>query len=66
MMLHDAKIEATCDNQHCHESEWLDTHWYVGGYNLSDDEAARELRGREWIVTTDGKHYCCTACAETA
>lgn len=63
-MIHDAKVEVTCDGDRCRSIEWLDMDYGTQGYHLSDTEAEKELVQREWIVS-DGKHYCDEECAQS-
>ena len=68
-MIHDAKVEVTCDGSCCHESvEILPPYVYRdysgtnGYYDTSDRAIVKELTNEGWFIQDD-KHYCCAECA---
>lgn len=72
-MIHDAKIEVTCDGKGCTSSELYDMPYVYrtmsessGYYDYDEDDIADWLRDEcDWIVRDD-KHYCCEECAEAS
>lgn len=68
-MIHDAKVEVTCDGEKCRESiEVQPDYTYPnysgkgGSYDTSDSAIERKIEEEGWEVV-DGKHYC-ESCAE--
>jgi len=69
-MIHDAKVEVTCDGKGCYDGVQVEPEFVYSGmsessgrYDTSDKAIERKLGSEhEWIVD-DGKHYCCVACA---
>ena len=64
-MIHDAKVEVTCDGERCTESILIDLPYVYtslsgsGGHYDSKKETINEAVRREgWIVTYGGNHYC--------
>ena len=78
-MIHDAKIEVTCDNDDCNESVDVSPPYVYrtlrgddGCYDTSDDTIKRELKSAHgWEVRerysaryeTRTLHFCCEECA---
>jgi hypothetical protein len=67
-MIHDAKVEVTCDGEKCRESVTVSPHFmhrdYSGknGFYDCSDDAIEELLGLEgW--TTDGEEHFCPSCS---
>lgn len=67
-MIHDARIEVTCDGCNGAGVEYDVPYTYMslnggGGAYRADDEKIEEWLVDEcdWIVK-DGKHYCCESC----
>ena len=68
-MIHDARIEVTCDGRRCAEAIDVYPHYVYfdysgksGKYEDSDEVIEELIEKEEWIVK-DGKHYCCKECA---
>jgi hypothetical protein len=57
-MIHAPEIEVTCDNDDCSESVFLPMNWYVGGYDLKNEDVERILSGDHNWKTDGDKHYC--------
>lgn len=73
-MIHDAKVEVTCDNPNfCRESVEVDLPYVYGGimhtdgrYDFDKKAIHKTLeREHDWIVIF-GKHFCSDSCAESA
>lgn len=63
-MIHDAKVEVTCDGKGCGESIEIEPEYVYrnysgssGYYDTSDDAIERKLEREGWTVL-DGQHYC--------
>ena len=70
-MIHDAKIEVTCDNSECDDYIEISPPYVYGdysgnnGYYDTDDSTLNELiKQQEWgfIETEDGYEYYCEDC----
>ena len=71
-MIHDAKVEVTCDARCCDGSEYVDLHWvyddysgFNGHYDSSDSVIEDALEDLDWVIS-DGKHFCCKDCFENS
>ena len=71
-MIHDAKVEITCDCPGCNASEHYDPPYVYtsmsgagGHYDVNDEKIEEWLPRRDWVVR-GGKHYCCEECADSA
>ena len=69
-MIHDAKVEVTCDARNCDGSEYVDLVWVYsdysgnnGYYDSSDSVIEDALEDLDWVIY-DGKHFCCKDCFE--
>lgn len=72
-MIHDAKIEVTCDGNAgmCRSNEFYEPPYVYSTYSgkdgrYDDDDKKIEtwlVDECSWIVR-DGKHYCCEECAD--
>ena len=61
-MIHDAKVEVTCDGEDCRESMFVDLQAGARNtYLASDSIIEREVEREGWIVR-DGNHYCSEEC----
>lgn len=63
-MIHDAKVEVTCDGEHCMESIEVEPEFVYpdysgknGYYNTKDSALEKLIEQAEWQVK-DGKHFC--------
>jgi hypothetical protein len=63
-VIHDAKVEVTCDGNGCMESieicpdyVYFDYSGNNGGYDTSNDAIEKKLDEFDWVVI-DGKHLC--------
>lgn len=63
-MIHDAKIEVTCDGEHCRESieiqpdyVYRDRSAASGHYETRDSFIETKISEEGWTVK-DGKHFC--------
>ena len=65
-MIHDAKVEVTCDGARCDEFVFADLHAGSRNTYIAEDSAIeREIaRDYEWIVI-NGKHYCSEHCSKS-
>jgi len=69
-MIHDAKIEITCDGNCCSESIEYDMPFVFsdysgesGHYASNDADIETFLNDDDWIVDGD-KHFCCEECKD--
>ena len=64
-MIHDAKVEVTCDSEGCSQSVVVDLDYVYESYSdrsgrYDDNDASIEeslISKHDWTVS-DGKHYC--------
>lgn len=69
-MIHDAKVEVTCDNDGCQESVFVELEWVYftrdessGHYEVRDFKIEEKLvKDHGWVVH-DEKHFCDPGCA---
>lgn len=55
-MIHDAKVEITCDGEFCTESVFVGL--------VSDEEVERIItQDYGWFID-DGRHFCCVECCK--
>lgn len=63
-MIHDAKVEATCDEDGCHESVQLEPKYVyasmsgAGGHYDTSERALNSLLENEGWTVVDDKTYC--------
>lgn len=69
-MIHDAKVEVTCDGERCTENVFLEPEYvyqsYNGGgghYDTRDKSLFKLLVDEGWTVTDEEKTFC-ESCAE--
>jgi len=69
-VIHDPKIEITCDGKNCNEYVEYEMPWVYhtysgdsGHYGSNEADTESFLVGEEWIVK-DKKHFCHEGCAE--
>lgn len=63
-MIHDARVEVTCDAPDCRTSEEMELRATAGGgYYRSDSSIENSLARHYGWVCRDGKHYCSSECA---
>jgi len=67
-MIHDAKVEVTCDGADCFESIDIQLDYVYGGimgtdgrYNDDDDDINNKVDKQGWTV--DGDEHFCSNCA---
>jgi hypothetical protein len=72
-MIHDARVEVTCDNDDCCSSTEIELNFVYHGmsgrsgqYDHDDSSVEKDLRAEGWIVSEDHKHYCCEECSTNA
>lgn len=63
-MIHDARVEITCDGENCHESIMVQPDYVYtsqsgagGHYDCRESAIEKKLLREGWGVR-DGKHYC--------
>jgi len=68
MMIHDAKVEVTCDSRNCYGSEDIDLEYKYnnysgdsGYYDSNESDIEDKLKDLDWVVKS-GKHFCCKDC----
>lgn len=71
-MIHDAKVEVTCDGEHCQESidiepSWVYASWNEnsGFYDCSESAIEKKLIAEGWDIGKNGTHLC-EGCKEEA
>jgi hypothetical protein len=69
-MIHDAKVEVTCDGTNCDEFIEITPHIvYLNGnpdggvYDTSDRALEKQIESSGWIISDD-KQYCSEYCAQ--
>lgn len=63
-MIHDAKVEITCDGKKCKSFIFVDLPAGARNtYLAHDTQIERDVIDQGWIVR-DGMHFCCEECAE--
>lgn len=65
-MQHKPEVEFTCDCIGCTASMFLEMTFYVGGYELRDQEIKERLPADHGWLVIDGQHFCSRECAEKA
>ena len=70
-MIHDAKVEVTCDGDCCNELIFINLDFVYGGiahtfgyYDHAADKVERKLRKANWTAN-GGKHLCESCTQET-
>ena len=63
-MIHDAKVEVTCDGARCDEFVFADLHAVIGILFIKMRIENEIVKLHDWIVL-DGKHYCSEHCYES-
>lgn len=68
-MIHDAKVEVTCDGERCRSSVDVDLHMVYpdlsgrgGRYDHDDVKVEKSLVANEGWIVIEGKHFCCPEC----
>jgi len=70
-MIHDAKVEVTCDREGCWASTEVELSYVYGGamhaagkYDDSDKAILESVKKQDWIVDEEtSKQYCSEYCA---
>jgi hypothetical protein len=63
-MIHDPKVEVTCDTDNCTESVFLQMYWITGGYGLKDDQVKEQLENDYAWTCIDKYTHMCKSCSE--
>jgi hypothetical protein len=64
-----AEIDVYCDHEGCGRIASVSLDLFSDSLDVSEraiNEALMKLRGEDWIVEADGKHYCCGRCRDAA
>ena len=56
-MMHDTKVEITCDGENCSESITIDTTALAGG-GCDTRYAETEVEQNHWLWVSEDEHYC--------
>ena len=69
-MIHDAKVEVTCDARCCIGSEYIDLEWKydnysgdTGYFDSNENDIEDKLKKLGWVVAGE-HHFCCKDCYE--
>ena len=70
-MIHDAKVEVTCDARNCYSSQEIDLEYKYtsysgrsGYYDCDESEIEKELKSLDWVIAGE-HHFCCQDCYES-
>ena len=64
-MIHDAKVEVTCDGKNCDQSIFVDLPAGARNNYIAEDSAIeKDVAAQGWIVR-GAAHFCCEECERT-